>query len=218
MEHGEQRGRRSVRLKGYDYTKDGAYFVTMCTQGRERIFGVVVNGEMRLNEYGREVARCWAWLAEQYPYVYLNEWIVMPDHTHAIIVIEDAHPNGPIYDGSNVTKPDVADADVTDSNETCRGGSRTAQQRTALDIGTEGQTSHGMHVVPLQRKPLGRLVGAFKTVSTKRVNDLRETPGTQLWQRNFHERVVRNSLSLRALRRYIANSSVLWDPVYDESQ
>jgi hypothetical protein len=98
MEGDERFNRRSVRLKGYDYTRDGAYFVTVCIQGREHAFGAVVNGEMRPNECGREVARCWRWLAEQYPSVYLDEWIVMPDHTHAIIVItdaneDDAHPN-----------------------------------------------------------------------------------------------------------------------------
>jgi hypothetical protein len=59
-------------------------------------------------------------------------------------------------------------------------------------------------IVPTQRKPLGRLIGAYKAVSTQRVNDLRSTPGAQLWQRNYHVRVIRKSISLRALRRYIA--------------
>ena len=94
MGHGERHGRRSIRLKGYDYARDGAYFVTICTRGRERAFGAVVRGEMHLNKSGREVARCWTWLAERYPYVYLDEYIVMPDHTHAIIVITDAHDEG----------------------------------------------------------------------------------------------------------------------------
>jgi hypothetical protein len=116
MERGERYGRRSIRLQGYDYARDGAYFVTICTQGRERIFEAVVKGEMRPNECGREVARCWTWLAERYPYVYLDEWIVMPDHTHAIIVITDIHDDG-------------ARSNLTDTNEPCRGGLRTAQLR-----------------------------------------------------------------------------------------
>ena len=91
-------------------------------------------------------------------------------------------------------------------------GPRTAQQRTAPNMGTTGQPTNSVHVAPTQRKPLGRLIGAFKTVSTKRVNDLRSTPGTPLWQRNYHERVIRNNLSLRALRRYIASNPVLWQP------
>jgi putative transposase len=186
--------------------------VTICTQGRERTFGVVVNGEMRLNEYGREVADCWSWLAEQYPYVYLDEWIVMPDHTHAIIIIEDNHHNGPVHDDSNATNANVAHPDATNPNERCRGGSRTAQPLIAPTTGSAGRTTNGMHALLTHRKPLGRLIGAFKTVSTIRVNDLRSTPGAQLWQRNYHERVVRNSLSMHALRRYLANNPVLWEP------
>jgi putative transposase len=209
MERGERFGRRSIRLRGYDYTRDGVYFVTMCTRGRERAFGAVVNGEMRPNECGREVARCWAWLAEQYPYVHLDEWIVMPDHTHAIIMITDtredhAHPD--------IAYSNVAHLPDANSNQTCRGGSRTAQIRTAPTAGPVEQTTDGVHAIPTQRKPLGRLIGAFKTVSTKRVNEIRSTPNAQLWQRNYHERVIRNSLALDALRRYIVNNPVLWRP------
>jgi putative transposase len=108
MGHAGRYGRRSIRLKGYDYTRDGAYFVTVCTQDRAHFFGTVVDGEMHSNAYGREVANCWLWLAEQYPYVLLDEWIVMPDHIHGIVVITD---------GMN-------------SDEPCRGGVRSAQTRT----------------------------------------------------------------------------------------
>jgi REP-associated tyrosine transposase len=194
MERGGRHNRRSIRLKGYDYTRDGAYFVTICTQGREHTFGVVIDGEMRPNVCGREVARCWAWLAEQYPYVCLDEWIVMPDHTHAIIMIKDAHRNGTVHHRSN----------AANSDDTCRGGSRTALMRTAPPTGSVDSS-----FVPTQRKPLGRLIGAFKTVSTKRVNDIRSTPGARLWQRNYYERVIRNGASLDSIRHYIANNPTL---------
>lgn len=90
----ERHNRRSIRLKGYDYTRDGVYFVTICTRGRACVFGSVVDGETRLNEYGRAVADCWTWLAERYPYVHLDQWVVMPNHTHGIIVITDDRTNG----------------------------------------------------------------------------------------------------------------------------
>ena len=136
----------------------------------------------------------------------------MPDHAHAIIVIADDHQDGPVHDDSNATNANVADLNATDPNETCRGGSQTAQTRNALTKASTGQPTNGMHALPTQRKPLGRLIGAFKTVSTKRVNYLRSTLGAPLWQRNYHERVIRNSLSMRALRRYVANDPVLWEP------
>jgi putative transposase len=190
-------------LKGYDYARDRAYFVTICTQGRERVFGAVVKGEMRPNDCGREVARCWTWLAERYPYVYLDEWIVMPNHTHAIIVITDV-----ITDADD----DGAHSNLTDAREPCRGGSRTAQLRTASTMDPVIRKTDGMRFAPTQRKSLGRLIGSFKTVSTRRVNDLEGTPDARLWQRNYYERVIRNSLALDALRRYIANNPVLWVP------
>ena len=78
--------RRSIRLPGYDYAQAGLYFVTVCTQGRQCLFGEVVDGEMRLNEYGEIVAESWSWLSEQYSYVDLDAAVVMPNHFHGIIV------------------------------------------------------------------------------------------------------------------------------------
>ena len=82
--------RRSIRLRGYDYSQPGKYSVTICTQNKEHLFGEVVEGEMHRNELGEYVALCWEWLPRQYPYVDLDEWIVMPNHLHGIIVITDA--------------------------------------------------------------------------------------------------------------------------------
>lgn len=81
--------RRSIRLKGYDYTQMGAYFVTICAQNRECLFGDVVDGEMRLNDAEGIVAESWQWLATQHDYVELDAWIIMPNHLHGIIVITD---------------------------------------------------------------------------------------------------------------------------------
>ncbi len=65
--------RRSIRLKGYDYTQAGAYFVTLCIKDMECLLGEIMDGAMRLNEYGRVIETTWAWLAQQYPYVDLDE-------------------------------------------------------------------------------------------------------------------------------------------------
>jgi REP element-mobilizing transposase RayT len=152
--------RRSIRLRHYDYSQPGKYSVTICTEGKEHLFGQVVEGEMHRNEWGDCVARGWQWLAHQYPYVDLDEWIVMPNHLHGIIVITDG-----------------------------RGGSRTA---------------------PTKRKTLGSLVGAFKTVSTEDVNQLRGTPARTLWQRDFYDHIVRNEDELNKIREYIRTNSLQW--------
>ena len=130
--------RRSIRLKGYDYSLAGAYFVTIVAWQREMLFGEIINEEMELNELGQIVSEKWKWLGTQYEYVELGIWVVMPNHFHGILVIHD--------DG--------------------RGGSRSAP-------------------TPMKRKPLGGLIGAFKTVSTKQINLLRDTDGQIIWQRNY---------------------------------
>lgn len=92
--------RRSIRLKGYDYAQAGAYFVTVCTKDRACLFGDVVDGQMRLNECGRVVADSWLWLSGRYPYVDLDEWAVMPNHLHGIMIL-----TGPAGRGGSRTAP-----------------------------------------------------------------------------------------------------------------
>ena len=84
--------RRSIRLKGYDYTQPGAYFVTICTHGRKMLFGRVVDGEMALNEFGEIVREEWFKTAQVRPYVrlYEDEFVVMPNHIHGIIWIVES--------------------------------------------------------------------------------------------------------------------------------
>ena len=88
--------RRSIRLRGYDYSQAGAYFVTICTRNHESIFGQIMEGKMVLNEYGKVVVECWCWLERQYEYVELDEYVVMPNHLHGIIIITDARRGDPL--------------------------------------------------------------------------------------------------------------------------
>ncbi len=79
--------RRSVRLKAHDYSQPGAYFLTICTWNKECLFGKIVDGEMRVNEYGRVVQDEWSRTAVLRPNIILDAFIVMPNHCHGIVVI-----------------------------------------------------------------------------------------------------------------------------------
>jgi REP element-mobilizing transposase RayT len=79
--------RRSIRLRDYDYSQVGAYFVTICAWQRECLFGEIVDGEMRLNEMGRIICAVWNDLPNHYRHVELDEFVAMPNHVHGIIVI-----------------------------------------------------------------------------------------------------------------------------------
>lgn len=81
--------RRSIRLKGYDYTQTGAYFITICTKGRQCLFGNVVNGEMQLNSLGHIAFNCWQTIPAHFPHIELDTFVVMPNHIHGILIITD---------------------------------------------------------------------------------------------------------------------------------
>ena len=79
--------RRSIRLQGYDYSQAGAYFVTICAQDRECLFGNIVDDKMRPNDVGQMVERWWVELGNKFPQTETDEYVVMPNHFHGIIVI-----------------------------------------------------------------------------------------------------------------------------------
>ena len=82
--------RRSTRLRGYDYSQPGAYFVTICTQDRAALFGEIKDGEMRLNDAGRMVERWWVDLANKFQSVKIDKYVVMPNHFDGIVSIVGA--------------------------------------------------------------------------------------------------------------------------------
>jgi REP element-mobilizing transposase RayT len=79
--------RRSIRIKGYDYSRAGAYFVTICTHGRECLFGEIMDGEMRLNDAGQAAQAEWVRLPERFQSIELDEFVIMPNHLHGIILV-----------------------------------------------------------------------------------------------------------------------------------
>ena len=84
--------RRSIRLRGFDYARPGAYFVTICTRDRQGTLRDVINGAMILKEYGRIVGSCWQALPRYFPHLRLDAFVVMPNHVHGVIVITDLPP------------------------------------------------------------------------------------------------------------------------------
>jgi putative transposase len=82
--------RRSIRWKGYDYSSCGVYFITICTHEREHLFGDIIDGQMHLNELGNIADRHWQKLAEHHPHIAIDELIIMPNHLHGIIFIQQS--------------------------------------------------------------------------------------------------------------------------------
>jgi putative transposase len=86
--------RRSIRLRDYDYSRAGAFFVTICTWQRECLFGEISDGEMRLNNLGSIAFAAWTDLSNHYRHIELDAFVVMPNHVHGLIVITDVQAKG----------------------------------------------------------------------------------------------------------------------------
>ncbi|MEI6205174.1 MAG: transposase [Desulfuromonadales bacterium] len=183
--------RRSIRLKDYDYAQAGAYFVTICVWQRECLFGDIVDGEMHLNDAGRVVDTVWCELPARFSHVSLDEYVIMPNHFHAIILLNDtvgAIPTGRPGFTIPTGRPNINCAD--------------------------GQ-GHGRPVGIAPTGPLSGSIGAlmaqFKSNVTKRLNKFRTNPGDPVWQRNYFERVIRNETELAKAREYIINNPLKWE-------
>jgi REP element-mobilizing transposase RayT len=188
------RRRRSFRLEGYDYSTAGAYFVTVCADGRACLFGNIVDGAVRLNPCGMAVLEAWDALPAHYPHVLLDAFIVMPNHMHGIILFDD--------------RADVlVGADVT--TRTSDAKSVGAGFKPAPTSGGIVGSGAGLKPAPT-RRALPEIVRAFKTFSAKRINGLRATPGAPVWQRNYYEHVVRDERALNRIRQYIAENPARW--------
>ena len=188
--------RRSIRLKGYDYSKAGLYFVTICTQNRLCLFGEIEHGEMILNDAGMMIKTIWHEIPIYYHGFNIHEFVVMPNHFHGIIQI-----------ASN-PKPVGAGPRACPVINEC--------QRTNGEPETNGQPQQigqPRGVAPTMSLP--DIVHRFKTLTTKRyidgVNNNNWHPfNKKLWQRNYFEHIIRNHESYLKITEYIHANPVKW--------
>lgn len=164
--------RRSIRLDGFNYSENGYYFVTICAGNRGNVFGEIVGARrdspksIKLNQNGKIINDVWKTLPEHND-VILDEFVIMPDHVHFILIIN--------YKNNLLIKND---GELIKTN---MGASRRAPT-------------------------LGFIVGMFKTECTKQINKLNKTPGIQLWQRNYYERIIRNEKEYLMIKEYIKDN------------
>jgi REP element-mobilizing transposase RayT len=188
--------RRSIRLKGYDYSSPGFYFLTMNMQGRLPLLGEIRDGRMILSQAGKIVYWAWKDLPKHYPHVRLDAWCLMPDHMHGILVIEEA-VSGSGLGGSaglaqdpRLPRPFLSPVEPP-AQETRPSGLRGLEQATRL-------------------APLSEMIRAFKSFSARRINILRGTPGIAIWQRDYYEHIIRDEGALDRIRRYITENPARW--------
>ena len=179
-------GRRSVRLRGYEYAQPGAYFVTICIHGGERLFDDPV--------FRRVAETAWQELPHHFPRVSLDAWVVTPNHFHGTPILSD-------------------DRGVRAMHSPAGSPRRQAfplMQRSSSAEGSDRNASPLQSPSDAIRGSLGAIIGNFKSVTARRINQIRDTRGAPVWQRNDYEHIIRTERALRAIREYIVNNPARW--------
>ena len=172
--------RKSIRLKGYDYSQEGMYYVTICVQNRQCLFGKILGGKMILNEYGEIACGEWEKLPEQHHNVSLDVFQIMPNHMHGIIVLQ------------NVV-----------NTEKFVGATLAAAQNNNAD--TKNHWA-GASPAPTIIGAYKSLV-AHKCLEIYKSRN--EYMG-KLWQRNYYERIIRDEQTYKNIANYIINNPANW--------
>lgn len=226
--------RRSIRLRGYDYRDSGRYFVTICTKDRIPLFGKIMNGKMRLNRYGYIAKHVWNRGKGIWSNVYLDSFIVMPNHIHMIICIKSvgATPRVALNDAGRSdhegATPRVALRHPHDSIH-------DARSRVALSYAAHPHHEWMMHGVERNddahhrkgatqgvartrgpeakgpaRQSVGALVGSYKSAVARAIHQMGYL-NQDVWHRNYYEKIIRDAEQLKNTRAYIKNNPKKWD-------
>jgi REP element-mobilizing transposase RayT len=183
--------RRSIRLSTFDYRGAGAYFVTICTHERAIVFDdprMRRAIELALQSVGRYCRPA-----------SVDEFVVMPNHVHAIIWIA-GNDRIPVRGVGAQHTPSARRPHPIDDRLFAESHSR--DPCAAPLRGRPGRR--------VESASLGAVVRAFKSATAKRINAMRNTPGAPVWQRNYHEHIIRGDHDLARVRQYIRDNPVKW--------
>ncbi|MBN8705333.1 MAG: transposase [Bacteroidetes bacterium] len=177
---------KSARLPDFDYSMNGMYFITICTKERLPFFGEIVEGGITLSEMGEIVKRFWQEIPNQFSYVKLDEFVVMPNHFHGIVIIDQNR-----RDAINR----VSTADAISINRIS----------TAVNENTGGFAGDKN---PMVNENLSRIIRWYKGRVSFEIKKIHSDFG---WQSRFHDRIIRNEDELFNVRNYIKNNPANWE-------
>lgn len=174
----------SARLQSWDYSNNGAYFITICTQNRNHFFGKIIYQEMQLSEIGKLAQKYWLEIPEHFPFVALGNFVVMPNHFHGILIIDKTNIDSTEPPAIVETRHCLVST-IVSSNET---------------IGQSRFQNQGKNTI-------SSIVGSYKSIVTKMSRPINPNFG---WQSRFHDHIIRNANAFENIQNYIANNPAKW--------
>jgi len=214
--------RKSIRLKGWDYSNPGLYFVTANTKNRVNHFGSIRNGIMGLSIHGCLVHYYWNQIPDQFEGVELDEFIAMPDHIHGIVAITGGDIIPGVQNDEQHDNPDAMNRLPTDSTGTI--DSKTKPNNVGSPIYRNPNNSNkpkqeggvtGKHNPMVYKNHLGRIMRWFKGRCTYEIRDRDYVDFA--WQSRFYDHIIRNEKELGRIRKYIYNNPLNWQMEQDKA-
>jgi len=172
----------STRLRNWDYGSNGAYFITICTKDREHYFGKIEDKQMKLSEIGKLAHQFWEEIPNHFPYVELGNFVVMPNHTHGILII---NKNG-INCGDTI------------NNGFCRDAINRVPTKTGGITGNHN---------PMFHENISRIIRWYKGRCSFEIRKIHI--GFE-WQSRFHDHIIRNDISFNRIQNYIESNPENW--------
>jgi putative transposase len=174
--------RKNIRLKYFDYAENGYYFVTICTKNKTSFLRHIENDQMCLSSIGEIAKNCWLQIPTYFPDVLLDEYIIMPNHVHGIIIIDRDYKQGraTIHRGLNQEKDMMNHVP-------------TFQQSNPMNTGS-----------------LSEIIRSFKAKTSFLIHKDLNVQNFQ-WQPRFYEHIITNDKELKSIQEYIENNPLKWE-------
>jgi REP element-mobilizing transposase RayT len=212
--------RQSIRLKDYDYSAQGSYFVTLVTQDRVHLFGKIENGKMNLNSVGKIVAEEWKNTVQLRPNTILGEFIIMPDHMHMIVTIisQIKNKDEQEWTHSNPQGPSHTIGAII------RGFKGASTKKINLFLNSTGELQFARKELQFARKESQFALKSSKSLckSSQFARKSAQSPRkssqfepsefnkTKIWQRNYYEHIIRNQVDYSRIEQYIIDNPTNW--------
>lgn len=213
--------RRSVRLRGYDYSQAGVYFITICCESMICRFGSVVNDKMVLSEFGNSAYEEWVNLAKRFTNFELDVFQIMPNHMHGIIVLNDsgatpaAAQNDAVDDDISPVGATLAVAqNAVDADDEIEAGSN----ESAIEEVREGAGASPARTIAnniaAKAIAIGDMVGAYKSLVANNCLKISKSKNERLgklWHRNYYEHIIRDEKAYQTISDYVINNPANWN-------
>jgi len=180
---------KSNRLQNYDYGSNWWYFITICTKDRQNYFGEIIDWKMILNDFWKIAEKYYLEITKHFPFVILDEFVIMPNHIHGIIIIDKSS--------------------FVEARQLCDENVETRQCLVSTGWNNRFQNQW--------KWTISSIIWSFKSVCTKTINKTQNKIFFS-WQPNYYDRIIRNEDELQRIKQYISENPLKWEQDKDNAE